>query len=188
MYRAYFSLTNNIDQPAFFNFNLTPSSLLPTTANYHCQLPPFFSFVLHIKLYRFTSHSDSILAALLSSSLHRNNSVVVVVKVGGLYYSPSLYYSYYPGHTNLFFHSLSVIFSHSPRLRNSRCLLCLSLYPSIPSASHHPRRATAVCIVARLLRCRLSRKPPVSLDFLYASISPHCCRYQARMSLYRRNG
>ena len=182
MHRAYFSLTNHIDQPTFVNFNLNPSSLLlplPTTIVFHSFCTSRCTASLQ---------SDSILAAFLSSSLHRNNSVVVVVKVGGLYYSPSLYYSYYPGHTNLFFHSLSVIFSHSPRLRNSRCLLCLSLYPSIPSASHHPRRATAVCIVARLLRCRLSRKPPVSLDFLYASISPHCCRYPARMSLYRRNG
>ena len=97
MHRAYFSLTNHIDQPTFVNFNLNPSSLLlplPTTIVFHSFCTSRCTASLQ---------SDSILAAFLSSSLHRNNSVVVVVKVGGLYYSPSLYYSYYPGHTNLFF-------------------------------------------------------------------------------------
>lgn len=174
MHRAYFSLTNHIDQPTFVNFNLNPSSLLlplPTTIVFHSFCTSRCTASLQ---------SDSILAAFLSSSLHRNNSVVVVVKVGGLYYSTSSYYSHYPGHTYiyfiLFFIFFPLPFCHfppipTPTLQKLSCLLCLSLYPSIPSVRHHPRQATAACIVC-LLRCRLSRKLPVSLDSLYASISP----------------
>ena len=109
MHRAYFSLTNHIDQPTFVNFNLNPSSLLlplPTTIVFHSFCTSRCTASLQ---------SDSILAAFLSSSLHRNNSVVVVVKVGGLYYSTSSYYSHYPGHTYIYF-ILFFIFFPTPLL------------------------------------------------------------------------
>ena len=109
MPRAYFSLTNSIDQPTSSNFNLNPSSLLlplPTTT-------VFYSFCIPCSAA--SLQSDSVLAAFRPSFLHRDNSaVVVVVKVGGLYYSTSSYYSHYPGHPYIYFFTPLLPFSSHP--------------------------------------------------------------------------
>ena len=165
MPRAYFSLTNNIDQPTFSNFNLNPSSLrlpLPTTTflirSVYCVLP------LHFRLTRYWQLSARLSYIETTPPLSSSRWVVFTVLL------PRTTATTPDTHTFIF----SLPFCHFPpipTLQKFSCLLCLSLYPSIPSVRHHPRQATAACVVC-LLRSRLSRRRPVSLDSLYASISP----------------